>query len=559
MLRVKVINAEKLPLSNNQPPKTKLCFSSISSLRFMNCISKITESTTSPYYNVDTYIPFFRCGTLSFTIYSVRPLKEDELIGRVDINFPKFLIEHSIENFESTPFEPIKQTFPITSCVSSRACLTIEFSSVALTYNPISFDKLRSPFFNVFTTYSPPVQFDSKLPVEIELFQAFPVMQTEEDKKSHVHNGIYYYLTKDNTWDEVGFSTNENCIAYPTGKTQLQTCMLNLINDKAEVFVLNVGDYTGTITVNFIGGHKGKFKTFSEGECYVSKSSDFEIDRFLELQIKVEKNKKYVVPVLITDLSQKLPNGQIVNEFPLLEFEKNSDFSEEQLEKQILDEILKINTNWQKTNFSKASIIPSSQKVSLSKILNEHQLPPVMNFKVYMGGSAKNYQNNITLSSYWTPTFIVLDSKSGTRCTEIEESLVSDENMKNCKPAVNYLKKQIYGSVWTFCVDLNLDSIGPEKVVVLCVKSGSVLENSQPPGSLTIVDAEKGTLLLRKHIVVDKGEKSHFGTCLRFQRAEGGWEAVPMFEFFSEEEKMISYVDSLYKNDWKQIVEEAAS
>ena len=74
--------------------------------------------------------------------------------------------------------------------------------------------------------------------------------------------------------------------------------------------------------------------------------------------------------------------------------------------------------------------------------------------------------------------------------------------MKDCNPAVNYLKKQIFGFVWTFCVNLNFDQIDSNKVIIFCVKTGAKLEYCLPPGSLTIVDAYKENLLFRKQIIM---------------------------------------------------------
>lgn len=346
----------------------------------------------------------------------------------------------------------------------------------------------------------------------------------------------------------------KNFVPCPSGITQVHTIQKNLINNKVELFILNVFDYCGKVTLNFVGDENGKYKFFPDGEYFVSKSSsDTEFGRFYKVDIDVERNKKYVVPFFIYYMMPRFFEGKTINNFPILTVDKSTtEFSEASFEFQLLNELLKINTKWNDCKFFRAIVLPSSQKVSLSKILNEFQLPSNMNLKLYMGGSCKNYQNNVTLSGYWTPTFIVFDSKSGKRCEDIEKSLVSSPNMKNCNPAVNYLQKQIYGFVWTFCVDLNLDSIETDKIIILCVKTGAKLENCEPPGSLTILDAHHEKLLFRKQITVNNGG-SRFGTCLRFQFCEDGWDFVPMFKFFPDIEKMNVYVDSLRRNNWNAV------
>lgn len=552
MIRIKIGNAANLPL-NGQNVKTKLYFFSLSSLRFLNFTTQCTGNGVNACFDTDFYVPFFRCRYLSFTIYSSKFLKNDTFLGRVDIDFFKFLCDNSIESFFSSASYSIKHKFQITSC-KSDSYLTLEFSFIPEKYNPISFEKIKSPFFHVYSTYSPPLppkySLNPELPVEIELFQAFPLTPTAEDRKNRIKNGIYFTLTKENSWDEIGSSTMNNIVPCPSGITQVHTFQTHLINNKTELFILNVSNYCGTVTLNFVGDEKGKNKSFPDGEYFVSKSSDdTELDRFHTIDIQVERNKKYVVPFFIYYMFPRLFGGKTINNFPILTFDKSTQFSEASFQTQLLSELLKINTNWNEYKFFRAIVIPSSQKVSLLKILNEFHLPSNMNLKLYVGGSAKNYQNNVTLSGYWTPFFIVFDSKSGRRCEDIEKSLVSPTNMRNCNPAVNYMEKQIYGFVWTFSVDLNLDSIDSNKMIVLCVKTGAKLENCSPPGSLTILDAHNGTLLLRKQITVNAGG-SRFGTFLRFMFSEDGWDIFPMFKFFPDVEKMNFYVDSLHRNNW---------
>lgn len=492
---------------------------------------------------------------MSFTLYSSRSLKDDIYIGRVDIDLNKFLTENSIEDVYNLPIGPLKQKFVINP--KKNSFLTVEISFISTKYEPINFDKIKSDIFHVFLTYSPPLKVKygeiSELPVEVELFQSFPVFQTDDDRKNKIQKGVYFTLDKENTWDEVGFSTMKKFVPCPTGISQIQTLSLSLINGKAEVFILNVSDYNGTVTLHFVSEKKGKFQSFHDCDYFVPKNSDCEISEFHKIDVVVEKNKKYVVPLCINYIYPRLFGGQTLNNFPQFSFEK----SDVNYQRQILNEILKIvpnkiisgQPNWTNCNFSKTYVIPYSQKVSLSRILNDFQLPPNMNFKAYVGGSAKNYTNNVTFSGYWTPTFIVFDSKSGNRCHELERNLVSESNMRNCNPAVNYLKKQIFGFVWTFCVDLNFDQIESNKVIVFCVKTGATLENCFPPGSLTIVDANKGNLLLRKQINVNAG-KSKCATCLIFQFSEDGWDLIPLFEFFKEEEEMNDFVNELHKNKW---------
>ena len=557
MIHIKVLKAENLPLLADQPTKTKLYFFSLSSLPYMNFTTKNSKKTADPIFDADIYIPFFKCRLLSFTLYTSKSLKNDIFIGRVDIDINQFLTQNSIENVYVFPFGPIKHKFPITSCQSPNSYLTIEFSFIPPSYESINFDKIKSDYFHVYASYSPPLKVNysqnSELPVEIELFQSFPVFQTDDDKKHKIQNGVYFTLDKENSWDEVGFSTMKNFVPCPTGISQIQTFSLFSINGKAEVFILNVGNYSGTVDLHFVAENKGKFETFSDRDYFVSKSSENAIYEFKRIQLTVEKNKKYVVPLCILYNYPRLFSGQPLNEIPSFSFNK----SDTNYHTQILNEILKIVPNqiipglpdWRKSNFFKAYIIPCSQKVSLSKTLNEFQLPPNANLKVYVGGSCKNYTNNFTLSGYWKPTFIVFDSKSGERCNELENFLVSEQNMKDCNPAVNYLKKQIFGFVWTFCVNLNFDQIDSNKVIIFCVKTGAKLENCLPPGSLTIVDAYKENLLFRKQINVNEGE-SKFATCLRFQFSDDGWDFVPMFEFFPDEEQMNSFVSSLNRNNW---------
>lgn len=561
MIHIKVLNAENLPLVFGQPTKTKLYFFSLSSMRYMNYVTKCSENTANPTFDADVYVPFYRCRLLSFSIYSSKLLKDDIFIGRVDIDLLQFLSQNSAQNIYIYPFGPIKQRFLIISSQSSNSYLTIEFSFMTAPYQQINFEKIKSDYFHVFTTYSPPLKINysqiSEPPVEIELFQSFPVFQTDEDKKKRIQNGVYFTLNKENSWDEVGFSTMKNFVVCPTGISQIQTFNLQSINGKAEVLILNVFDYTGTVTLHFVAEKKGKFESFSDDDYFLSKSSDNKIFEFRKIDVNVEKNKKYIVPLCIIYMYPRIFGGQTLNNFPLFSCQKSDD----NYQTQILNEILKISpsqmvsfqniekSNWKSCHFFKTYVIPSSQKVSLSKILNEFQLPPNMKFSIYIGGSAKNFRNNFTFSGYWTPTFLVFDSKSRSRCSELENSLVSEANMRNSNPAVNYFRKQIFGLIWTFCVDFDLDKIDSNKVIILCVKTGSSLDNCFPPGSLTIVDSNKGNLLFRKQINVS-AKNVKFATCLRFQFSEDGWDFVPMFEFFQDELQMTSAVDELYKNNW---------
>lgn len=155
MIRIKIGNAENLPL-NGPNVKTKLYFFSLSSIRYMNFSAKCSGNGVNSCFDANFYVPFFRCRYLSFTLYSSKFLKNDTFLGRVDIDFYQFLNDNSIDLFFSSPSYSITHKFQITSCKSSY--LTLEFSFIPEKYNSIPFEKIKSPFFHVYCTYSPPIK-----------------------------------------------------------------------------------------------------------------------------------------------------------------------------------------------------------------------------------------------------------------------------------------------------------------------------------------------------------------------------------------------------------------
>lgn len=551
MIKVNIITAENLPVPTKKERKTKILCLSTSSCNYFYGSFKNSENTRNPNWNCSFDVDLFRCCTLYFKLYSSQLLSKDIFLGEVNINFSKFFYESPGNDILKIPYECIKCEFPITSCSSPNAKLSLSFLFIPKSYRPIQFKDVSKPFIHLWATFTPTIQgIDNN--IEIELLQTYAI----QEKKTK--SGYFFNLNNSHSWESVGYSSSNRTFLGPTGFTPIRTFFLKRINGLFNFFIVNVKNYSGVVTLNFIAEKKGK-KEYLDDKYFISPKKEKNlIGTVKTVDIRVEPNKRYCAPFflftekkLIKRVFEFCPFQQLTTH----NFDSKSDYSDQicseiPFQSSIIEvaqsEIEYLND----AHLMKTFVLPHSEKVSLAKIFSEFNQPYRPKIRIYINGSTTHSNGQSSYTHYWKPFFKIFDVNSGQLCSEISKQLKK-------KPFFHFrslFEKDTLPFEWHTYVDLNLDEIGIDKIVIFNIKCMSTLESAKPPGIFHITshvddDNEREILLFRSPIYVDL-HKSYCGIFMRFEFIEDAWNVVPMRYTFTKKKKLDVAIEALFRNNW---------
>lgn len=563
MLHVRVVSAQNLPESK-KARKTKIFCFSFSSRRYFYDSFKSKEKNSDPKFDGEFDVDLFRAVDLSFTLFGSRLLSKDIFIGRVDVDVCKFLSQPDGKKIIACPHSIVEVPFPVTSCDSQNATLLLSFSYSPTIYNSIDFKDLSKPTIHFWAAYNPPIEITENeyIPVEIELLQAMP----NNDRKSGDVNVFFTNLNKFSNWEIVGNSSNNHVFPSPTGFSQVHTFALSRVSDCYEFFILNVNNYAGNVTLNFIEEKKDKTKKFQDGPYFKIDMKKKDIGTVQTVSLQVEPNKKYCLPIYMFYEKKVFSKKIEFNQFPPIIFDKAkmanendksveySDVVSSQIpfHSEIMQQALNTINELKDANFMRLNALTNSEPISLAKTINDFNIQVSMRVRIYIGGATteqnQRNSNQPPETNYWEPKFIVYDSKSGEKCPAISNVLETNPNKETSYPC----GKKFLGFDAHTLVNLDLNQIGNDKVVVFNIHCDSLLNMASPPGFFLIThfDGNQEMLLFRAPFYVDQNNV-HNASCLRFECQNGDWKIIPMRKYFKDNNQMNSVVDTLHANKWE--------
>lgn len=532
MIHIKVLGAENLPITKGGWKPKIYCFS-ISSGRYYYNSFKSAKNTDKPEWNGEFNIDLFRSINLKFYIFSSRLGSQNILIGTVKIPLSQLLSKGQII-LSSNSTMPIN--FPIKTSQSKSARLFLTFSYSPKIFYSIHLKKPSKSILHVWLSFNPPIK-DEK--VEIELLQSY-----EFDSQNK--RGIYYNFNSNSSWETVGYSSNNNYLYGPTGSTQIHSLLPERIEGKYNFFIINNANYSGIITLNFIGEQKEKIKVFRNGNYYVPKKGEIGIIQKFDLTCK--PNNKYCAPFYLY-YHKNHKNPLEFGSFKVMKIKKTKDYSSKndyEFHKKIIEKAKNVISDWKNVNFIRTNVLTNNHPISLNQVLKDFNLQIDTNLRIYVGGLTKKNYTDTSFFDYWMPEFIVYDIPTNTRQPEIPKELKMKPNMKiadNDPP--------FYGFKWNSFVNINLDKIGNEKVIVFVVYCSAYLEAETSNSFFLIshIDGDKETLIFRCPIFPD-GYHTHFEVLFRFEYINNEWCIVPMKFYFKKSLKMKSVLDAMYCNNW---------
>lgn len=559
MFRVRIHNAENLPILTKNVRKTRIYCFSTSSCKYFYDSFKNKENTTNPQWNCEFELDLFRCNTLTFLLYSSRLLSKEIFIGQVDINIPLFFLQEAGKQILNNPQSSTRLEFPITSCANSNAILSLSISYFPTAYRPIKFEDISNPVLHIFVTHTPSIPLSTnENPIEIELLQAYFI----EDKKSGFYNGLYFNFNKKTQWETIGYSSLGQYIQGQTGLTQIHSISLNRINNKFEFFILDVSDYKGVVTLNFVIEKKGKIKTIKDQQYIEPHNSKKSKKGTLKtVDVLCEPNHKYCFPLYLFYEKKVIKKDAFDLTFssPMYTIcEKPSNSIENYFNEfysQIIEKAKSNIPQLKDVNFFKTTVLNHSEKVPLINVFNDLNLGINYKLRIYIGGSTSYKDEEGSDTDYWEPRFIIYDKQSCKRNEEIEKSLIKKPFYVS---PIFTSKKPVFGMKWNSYVNLNLDQFDMNKVVVFAVYCDASLESADEVGFYLISQvgnygddkSEDNERLLFRNLIFPDKNNSHFLICFRFEFIEDGWEIFPMRFYFKKKKKMDSVLNSLFANNW---------
>lgn len=490
MITIRVIEAKNLPIYNNHMRKTIISCFSFSSYPYFYGSFKNRKKTINPQWNCEINIDLFRLIDLSFSIYGYRYSKEDFFIGIVNLNFIQFISKPQINQILSSPGSLFQQEFPISSCKSPNASLLLSFSYSPIVYRPIQFNPSAylDTTIHVWSSYSPAIENDSN-PVEIELLQSFYFQK----KNGLSQYGIFYTLNKETSWGSVGKSTKSKCFFGQTGQSQVHSLSVSKLSGKHTFFILNVFDYSGKVTLNFVSEKRGKNHIFEDVIFIKPKKKHPKMGLIKSFEINVQSNKKFCIPFY---LFYKVNSAQSYSyEFSQFEsepivFDKSTVHnytnlnysdrisSEIQFNSQIVERMHSIQ-NLENVNFLRTNILPTDSQISLTKTLQDYKLKPDSELRIYVSGSQTISTQNGTFHDYWSQDFIVYNKETGTKVPHISEMLRSFQFNEYSSHLSNSFLPTSFKC--NFIQTLNLNQIGKENILIYYVYSNSPFGAAYPP------------------------------------------------------------------------------
>lgn len=545
MIKIQILSAENLPVPTKKERKTRIfCFSQ-SSCRYFYASYKNDENSRCPQWNVSLDIDLFRCNTIIFKLFSTQILAVDIFLGEVIIDIPTFLSQSPGKQLLSDPGKVIPFEFPIAYSNSKDTKLNLAFSISPKVYRPIQSKEISNPLIHLWANFSPSTSNQSDT-VKFELIQVF---FTKERKTK---NGYFVHFNNSHPWESIGYTSSSKEIYDPTGNTPIATFLADRITANYFFFILDVSNFSGFVTLNFVAEQNGNQFKFSNGEYIIPKKFHPLIGTLKTVNVEVEPNTKYLVPIYFYFEKKIISNKIEFNPFPLLSRDKSlmsetKTYSERvsseiAFHKSIVELACSAIDEFKNVNFNKIFLLPNSVCVSLQRTFRDFNLIDDSSVRIYINGLTSYSDGGNFYENFWIPLFSVIDRQTKKKCRENKIDL-------------NYKKmfqKEVFGNDWhTYC-DLKLNEIGTEKMIVFSIKCDSSLESSCPQGMIFIshVDGENETLLFRNPIFADSCD-SHYATFFRFEFLEDGWNIIPMRNYFQNQKDFDSFIDVASKNDWK--------
>lgn len=543
MIRIQIICAENLPVPTKVERKTKIiCFSSSTCDYFIGSF-KNGENSRNPRFNCSFDVDLFRCIYLSFKLYSSRLFSDDIFLGDVFINFSTFLQKPPGEEIFKRTTESAQFNFPLTSCSSPNAILSLSFSFLPRIYRPIQIKDLTVAYIHVWATFTPSIEkYENQ--IEIDLLQAC------------LKTGYFYNLNNSHSWESVGYSSYDCVFHGQTGFTPIRTFFLERIDEKINFLIVNVENYSGVITLNFVAEQKMKEECFEDKFFLSLKNNKNDlIGKVKTVDIKVEKNKKYCAPVYLFYEEKMIKNSFEINQFQSFSthnYKLKEDITDNLLSQIPFDssimEVAHYEIEYLKNiKLMKTFILPKNEPISLQKIFREFNIQPHFKLRIYIDGSTTCSNGGCTFTNFWKPFFKIFDKNTGHLCRDISQSLLKSPFLH----VRNQFDKNRIPIDWHTFIDLDLDEIGIEKVVVLNIKCHSSLKLASTPGMICIsrVVGDDETLLFRNPIFEDS-DSSFCGIFMRFEFIQNEWFIVPMRYCFTKKRKLDLVSYALFKNKW---------
>lgn len=550
MIRVQILNAENLPVPTKNERKTKIfCFSTSSCNYFYNSF-KNDENTRNPKWNESFDVDLFRCSILTFKLYSSRLFSKNIFLGDLNIDFSKFLTQSPGNQILKQPYGNIRCEFPLTSYISTNAKLYLSFLYIPKIYPQIQIKDVSNTIIHLWATYTPSIEGNDNC-IEIELLQ----LTLSKDKKNK--DGFFFNLNNHHSWESVGYSSSSLTVLESTGFTPIRSFFLDRISNTFNFFIVNVSNFSGTVTLNFISEKRGDPDSFDK-KFYISPKIDKKnsIGTVKTVDIKVEPNKKYCAPVYLFYEKKLINSTFAINNFQQISTDYNQSKSEiiDQLCSEIpfqssiaevaCCEIAKLNG----THIMKTFVLPENETVSIQKVLDEFGLQKKSKIRIYLNGSTTISTGQNSHTDFWRPYFIIFDLSSGQTCPEISKKLSQ-------KPLFNFLplfEKNTLPFEWHTFIDLDLDEIGTDKIIVLSIGCLSYLNSANSPGMVIItqVEGENETILFRNPVYVDD-YKTFWTTFMRIEYVDDCWNLTQMRYTFNRKRKLEIGVNALFKYNWE--------
>lgn len=548
MLNIRVLEVENLPVYTKKPRKTSIsCYSSSSYHYFYGSFNS-KDKSKNPKWNASFNIDLFRLIDLKFDLYATKSCSKDIFLGSVNIDLIQFFSKYPGNQIIGNAGVNIRSEFPITSTHSANSYLSLSFSYSPKIYRHIQFKPtlLYKKLIHVYASFQPFIEF-YKTPVEIELLQAIPVF---ESLKRTPRYGIYYNLNKDTPWETTGDSSSDRYFMSPSGRSQIHSLSLSKMDGHFTFFILNVADYSGTVTLHFVYEKKGKFHHVDDVKYMKPKTAKAKIGTIQTVDIQVHPHRKILVPLFLflrTNLFH-VHHCESVTETAVND--GYSDQSENEFHSKIMKNVKNIK-DASHIDFFRVNVLPTAKTVSLERVLSEFHIQQNMNLRFYVGGLTTYIEGNATCTDFWNQGFIVYDSKTGQRCSQLCNELTSKPiSQTTVHPRVShsYLLTKFR---WNSILNVNLNSIGNDKVLVYYVSCNSELELANHPGFFLISSFldQSETLLFRNQIFPEI-KNAHFATCCRFEFVENDWKIVPMRHYFNDQKEMDFAIDSMKANGW---------
>lgn len=564
MITIKIIEAKNLPILNNHLRKTIISCFSFSSYRYFYGSFKNKKKTTNPQWNLEFNIDLFRLVDLKFSLSGYRYSKDDFQIGQVEINFINFISSPPGNQIITSMGIPFQLDFPIASCTSPNALLTLSFTLNQQIYPPIQFNPASyiDTVIHIWTTYLPALENRSN-PIEIELLQAFYFQKEKSDNLI----GIYYNLNKETSWQCIGKSTLKRFFLNQTGLSQVHSLSVSKLSGKYTLFILNVLNYSGKVTLNFIYEKRGKNHVFDNVRYVKPKRKHSKIGVIRTIEINVQPFKKYCVPFFLfyqvnsgssfsyefnqfeVDSTKLVFDTSTVPDYSNLSYSEKLS-SEIQFNSKIIEDMHSI-PHLENVHFLRTNLLPIEESVSLSRLLNDYNLQFQQNseLRIYVGGSTTISTQNGTFHDYWCQGFIVYDKSNGKKCPEMSDLFRTTQfDECNTRFSASYLPTSFKCN---FIQSLRLEEIGREKILIYFVFSNLPLSRAYPPGFFLISHLinNKETLLFYNPIVTDVVQ-SHCALCFRIECIENDWKIIPMKRFFKDKRQMNAFVESIRNSNW---------